>query len=227
MTVPFSSDSASRIAAFLEHAEAERCAEPPSDYVPWTEGEPLWVFGYGSLMWKPGFPHDRHGLGLVRGYHRRFCVYSMHYRGTPESPGLVLGLARGGACRGMVYRVPAESVRGTLRYLWRREMISRVYTPKVVRVLVDGETHRAVTFVAVPNHAQYARLHDLDEMAALICRGHGAGGSNCEYLFNTACHLRDLGIVDHQLTALESIVRDRLAATGHGVDGVAGQEQRE
>ena len=214
MTASSPRDDATRMAAFLEQAEAERCAEPPSDYVPWTEGKPLWVFGYGSLMWKPGFPHDWHGLGLVRGYHRRFCVYSMHYRGTPSSPGLVLGLARGGACRGMAYRVPAESVRGTLRYLWRREMISRVYTPRLVRVRVDSAIYDAVTFVAVPSHAQYARLHNLSEMAALICCGHGAAGPNCDYLFNTTRHLRELGIVDHQLTALETIVRDRLTDGG-------------
>ena len=226
MTASSPHDAASRIAAFLEQAEAERCAEPPSDYVPWTEGEPLWVFGYGSLMWKPDFPYDWHGLGLVRGYHRRFCVYSMHYRGTPESPGLVLGLARGGACQGMAYRVPADSVRGTLRYLWRREMISRVYAPKLVQVRVNGAARRAVTFVAVPSHTQYARLHDLSEMAALICCGHGAAGPNRDYLFNTVRHLRELGIVDQQLTALETIVRDRLADIGAS-DQATDQAHRE
>ena len=211
MTVSSLGD-AERTAAFLEQAEAERCAEPPSDYVPWTEGEPLWVFGYGSLMWRPDFPHDWHGLGLVRGYHRRFCVYSMHYRGTPDAPGLVLGLAHGGSCRGMAYRVPAESVRGTLRYLWRREMISRVYAPKLVPVWVADEIRCAVTFVAVSRHAQYARLHDLSEMAALIARSEGAAGANCDYLFNTVRHLRELGIVDHHLTALEAMVRECQAA---------------
>lgn len=227
MTGYFPADRADRIIAELEKAEAERCAEPPTDYVPWTEGEPIWVFGYGSLMWNPGFPHDRHGLGLVRGYHRRFCVYSVHYRGTPRAPGLVLGLARGGSCHGMAFRVPPEAVPATLGYLWRREMVSKVYTPKRVRVRVHGETHPAVTFVAVPGHAQYCRLHDLTDMAALICNGHGAGGPNCEYLFNTVAHLRELGIEDHRLAELEAMVRHRLAAADGGEAVHAAQKHRE
>jgi len=191
-------------------------AAPPDDYVPLADGAPLWVFGYGSLMWNPGFPYDRRAAALLRGYHRRFCVYSHHYRGTPEQPGLVLGLARGGSCRGVAFEVPPEHARPTLAYLWRREMISEVYRPALLSVRLPDGPVRACTFVARPAHEQYCPLTDPEDMAALIGKGHGLMGPNREYLVNTVRHLDELGIADTALHRLAELVdRHTAGAPAH------------
>ena len=101
-------------------------------------GSDLWVFGYGSLMWNPGFPFAERHAATLPGYHRSFCVASHRYRGTPERPGLVLGLDRGGSCRGIVFRVAAADVPVALDYLWEREMDNRVYLPKLLQVRLRG-----------------------------------------------------------------------------------------
>lgn len=160
-----------------------------------------WVFGYGSLMWNPGFPHHEARMGLLRGYHRRFCIYSLRYRGTPERPGLVLGLAPGGSCRGMIFRVPAEEGKPVLDYLWDREMITGVYRPLWLPVATpEGET-RALAFVADPTHQQFCRL-DMPATAALIRQGIGQRGPCRDYLINTNQHLREVGIHDKMLNQL-------------------------
>src|SRR5690625_2028676 len=163
--------------------------------------EDWWVYGYGSLMWDPGFPHHEAQAALLRGYHRRFCVYSMRYRGTPQRPGLVLGLAPGGSCRGMTFRVPAEKGEAVLDYLWMREMITGVYRPLWLSVATPQGPKRALTFVADPTHQQFCRL-DLQTTAALIRQGEGQRGSCRDYLINTEQHLRELGIQDRMLGQL-------------------------
>lgn len=178
-----------------------------TDYVPVAEGEPLWVFGYGSLMWNPGFPYETSEPALLQGYHRRFCVYSFHYRGTPEQPGLVLGLDRGGSCRGIAFRVAPADVRKTLAYLWDREMISYVYRPAWLPIRLAAGRVQACTFVADRAHEQYCRLTGLEAMAGVICKGHGRNGPNCEYLFNTVRHLDELGIRETPLHRLADMVR--------------------
>lgn len=160
-----------------------------------------WVFGYGSLMWNPGFPYREAQMGLLRGYHRRFCVYSFRYRGTPERPGLVLGLAPGGSCRGMIFRVPAAQGEPVLDYLWDREMITGVYRPLWLRVSTAQGDKPALAFVADPSHQQYCRL-DLPATASLIRQGVGQRGPCRDYLINTDRHLRDLGIHDRMLHQL-------------------------
>src|SRR5919199_5933416 len=107
----------------------------------------IWIFGYGSLMWNPGFRHCAAEAGLLRGWHRSFCVYSHRYRGTPERPGLVLGLDRGGSCRGMVFRVSAENVTAAMNYLWEREMTGGVYEMREVAVATAAGTVTARAFV--------------------------------------------------------------------------------
>ena len=167
----------------------------------------LWVFGYGSLMWDPGFPFVAQETGILRGYHRRFCIYSMRHRGTPECPGLVFGLDHGGSCRGMVFRVAAAEVPRVLEYLWAREMSSKVYRPKLLPVrLESGVRVSACAFVVDRGHPQYCRDLDLEQSAALIRRGIGGRGPNVDYLINTIDHLNRLGIVDHGRTALLAAV---------------------
>ncbi|MEI8396006.1 MAG: gamma-glutamylcyclotransferase [Rhodospirillaceae bacterium] len=166
-------------------------------------GADLWVFAYGSLMWDPGFPFLETRRGLLRGYHRRFCIYSTYYRGTPEQPGLVFGLDHGGACRGIVFRVAAKERDAVLDALWTREMVTAVYRPKLLPVRCeDGTLVSACAFTVDRAHAQYCRGLSLSESAALIRRGVGGRGPNLEYLANTVKHLELLGIVDHGLREL-------------------------
>lgn len=171
----------------------------------------LWIFGYGSLMWDPGFSYIRTCSALLRGYHRAFCVYSSRYRGTPEKPGLVLGLDRGGACRGMAYLVAQQHVENTLESLWAREMSRRTYRPRLVHIALAGERVQALTFIADPGHPSYAGRLTIEEVAALITRGVGSRGANIEYLVNTLRHLEELGVRDPGLRRIHSVV-ERLQA---------------
>src|SRR5512147_1054977 len=97
----------------------------------------LWIFGYGSLMWRPEFRYERKSVGLLKGYHRALCILSTRYRGTARKPGLVMGLCRGGSCWGMAFRIPAQRVPTVLARLWAREMLRRVYQPKLLPVRVE------------------------------------------------------------------------------------------
>ncbi|MFQ5970741.1 MAG: gamma-glutamylcyclotransferase [Alphaproteobacteria bacterium] len=178
-------------------------------------GEDLWVFAYGSLMWNPGFAFAKRCEGTLYGYHRSFCVYSHHYRGTLANPGLVLGLNRGGSCRGVSYRVAREKAEDAVAYLWRREMLSRVYLPKKIRVRLGDATVDARTFVANRAHRHYAGGLSPDETARLIRRGVGAKGRCSEYLANTVEHLNALGIDDGPLHRLREMVCGPMA---EGVD---------
>lgn len=174
-----------------------------------TENGDLWVFGYGSLMWDPGFDYLERSPATLYGYHRAFCIYSHRYRGTPECPGLVLGLDRGGSCRGMAYRVAASDVEDVLAYLHHREMLHYVYIPRMLRLyLAGGRTARAHTYVADRQHKRYARL-DIEEQVRLIAQGAGDRGDNREYLENTVRHLDALGIADGALHRLQALVQQR------------------
>lgn len=159
----------------------------------------LWVFGYGSLMWDPGFAHDHAASALLRGYHRAFCIYSVRNRGTRENPGLVLGLNRGGACRGIAYRVPAEAVASALDALWAREMPSAVYAPRRVRVTLADQPVMALAFIANTRHERYVGDLAPDAIAQRIAGGRGLRGHNAEYLINTLRHLEELGVRDARL----------------------------
>jgi glutathione-specific gamma-glutamylcyclotransferase len=166
------------------------------------EGEDFWVFGYGSLMWHPGFPHVEVRPARLRGLHRSFCVYSHRYRGTPQTPGLVLGLDRGGSCHGMAFRVPAAEGEEVLDYLYDREMVTGVYHPSWRRAESKEGPLRAITFVVDRAHRQYAGRLDHDAMVALILQGRGHRGHCLEYLANTVHHLRALGLRDRALEHL-------------------------
>ncbi|WP_159995774.1 gamma-glutamylcyclotransferase [Roseomonas sp. 18066] len=168
----------------------------------------LYVFGYGSLIWKPGFPHAAMLPALLRGFHRRFCIWSVHHRGTPERPGLVLGLDRGGACRGVVFRVEAAAAPGVLAYLDAREMIGGVYERRMVtaRLLPDGAPKRALTFVAVRSLDSYCQALAPEVAAATIAAGVGLSGANRDYLLNTVAELRSLGVRDAGLDRIAALL---------------------
>lgn len=177
--------------------------------------EDLWVFGYGSLMWRPGFAYLEQHQARITGYHRGFCVYSYHHRGTPDRPGLVLGLTRGGSCRGMLYRVAAEQSDETITYLREREQVTAVYREVWVGALrlSDGKRlPKVLTYVADPRHEQYAGALDMETQAGLIARSEGKSGRNPDYLASMVVHLRHMGIRDRGLEDLLKAVEQRLQA---------------
>jgi len=170
----------------------------------------MWVFGYGSLLWNPGFaPRDR-VVARLDGYHRSFCMRSVHYRGTPENPGLVLALdkAPGAHCAGLGLRVAEEDERAVLEALRARELISAAYLEKWLPVtLADGRRVDAVSYAIDPDHEQYCGRMGLEEQARIIARASGGRGPNSAYLFNTVAHLSELGIEDAELDWLVTRVR--------------------
>jgi len=175
----------------------------------------LWIFGYGSLMWSPGFRASQKSAALARGYHRAMCILSHRYRGTPDKPGLVMGLCRGGSCWGMAFRVPAARVRRVLAMLWRREMLNRVYKPKLIPVMVApggrggrAKRLRALAFVADTAHRQYVGELDLNGRARLVAQGIGERGHCVDYIRNTLEHMLALGLNDPHLARVLDLARN-------------------
>ncbi len=161
-----------------------------------------WVFAYGSLIWHPDFDYIERHLARVHGYHRAFCISSTIYRGTPESPGVVLGLDRGGSCHGVVYRLPPGEETPIVEKLYRREMPNHVYTPRLLPIrLADGRSIEAITFVARRNHPSYLRI-SRDEVLRRLSSCRGGRGHNREYAINTWHALREWGIEDAGLGAI-------------------------
>jgi cation transport protein ChaC len=157
----------------------------------------LWVFGYGSLMWRPGFPYIERRHAHLYGYHRSLCIFSHVHRGTPDNPGLVLGLDRGGRCHGVAFRVAAQEIEATIRYLREREQATAVYLERRLPVRIgDGEIVNALAYVADRKHAQYAGRLSFDEVLKLVRQGRGMSGANPDYVRSTHEHLLGMGIVD-------------------------------
>jgi glutathione-specific gamma-glutamylcyclotransferase len=170
----------------------------------------LWVFGYGSLIWDPCFVYVDRQLATAHGWHRSFCMWSVHYRGTPENPGLVLALDRGeGAdCRGVAFAIPAGQEAATIAALRERELISYAYLEKMIDVtLPDGRLVQALTYVINRDHEQYAGHMTLEEQAQVIAMRNGVRGPNRDYLFATAEHLAELGLADAEMERLVTKVR--------------------
>ncbi len=162
-----------------------------------------WAFGYGSLMWNPGFAHDVFATARLEGWHRALCVYSWHYRGTHEAPGLVLGLAEGGECIGRAIGVPRQSEAAMLAYLDEREQTNYVYERLRLPVtLAGGGVVDAWAYVARTDHPQYAGDLPEDEVVRHVLQGVGVGGPCADYVRNTVAHLREIGIGDHRLEAV-------------------------
>ena len=164
----------------------------------------FWVFGYGSLIWRPGFDYVEARRARLHGYRRALCIYSFVHRGTPERPGLVLGLDRGGSCVGMAFRVEAAARDQVIAYLREREQISNVYIERTLPVrLAGGERAEAVAYVADRRHAQYAGALDEAAAAEMVRGAAGRSGANHDYVANTVRHLQGLGIRDHWLEDVE------------------------
>lgn len=164
-----------------------------------STAEDLWVFGYGSIMWRPGFDFEEVLPARLYGYHRAFCVYSWHHRGTREQPGLVLGLDDGGSCIGRAYRVDNRQAEGVIAYLDAREMVTSVYVP--IKHPVHTEHGRLIArcYIVDKAHDQYAGKLPFDEQARIVAQGRGASGINVDYLRSTVAHLDELGITDGPL----------------------------
>ena len=180
-----------------------RAAQVSNVMAPATDA--LWVFGYGSLMWQPGFPFAERAKAELQGYHRALCVYSVIHRGTNERPGLVLGLDEGGSCQGIAFRVAAHQVRSTLAYLRAREQGTAVYIERMQPVVLQDGSARtvdALCFVADRGHPQYAGRLSADDQAQLVASASGQSGENLEYVQRTLEHLVELGIEDLGLGAV-------------------------
>jgi cation transport protein ChaC len=167
--------------------------------------EDLWVFGYGSLMWRPGFPYLERIPARLIGLHRALCVYSYVHRGTPEKPGLVLGLDRGGACRGIAYRVAAADRGPTIAYLREREQVTSVYVETSRRITLATAPLRdvmALVFLVDRSHPQYAGRLNLEHQAHLVRQGHGRSGANLDYVLSTIAEIEAQGCHDAGLHAI-------------------------
>ena len=163
----------------------------------------LWVFGYGSLMWRPGFDFEERTLATVRGYRRALCVYSHVHRGTPERPGLVLGLDRGGSCKGVAFRVSAAKAEATIAYLRAREQVTMVYREIRLRAaLADGRKVDVLSYAVDRAHVQYAGALALPELERFVGQGVGVSGANPDYVRQTYQHMTEIGITDTVLAAL-------------------------
>ena len=163
-----------------------------------------WIFGYGSLMWKPGFELMSQAHARIHGYHRSLCVYSLHHRGTEALPGLVLGLDRGGSCVGVAFQIDPAKWDATLAYLRAREQVSTVYLEMTPNVEILGRHRKieAVTYVVDRTHAQYAGKLPHQRLLELVLQGEGRMGRCRDYVTNTIEHLRQMNIHDKTLEAL-------------------------
>lgn len=169
----------------------------------------FWVFGYGSLMWNPGFDYEAREIAILSGYHRSLCIRSWVHRGTQEYPGLVLGLDRGGSCKGAAFRVPLGKRDAVVDYLRERELVTNVYQECILPIRFrDGRRFRALTYTADRNHPQYAAGLTVEDAARTCAASEGKSGRNADYVRNTVDHLKALGIRDHWMEA----VTNRMAA---------------
>jgi cation transport protein ChaC len=174
-----------------------------------ADGGDVWVFGYGSLMWNPAFHHVERRSGAVHGYHRQFCLWTHLGRGSPDRPGLTLGLERGGSCQGIALRIAAEAVEEETTILWRREMLSGAYVPTWVRVRTEAGIVPAITFTINKSHPRYTgRIAD-ELIVEAIALAAGPVGPCSDYLFNTVAHLEELGLTDHRMRRLRDRVAER------------------
>ena len=180
-----------------------------SNSLPLPDGE-LWVFGYGSLMWDPGFAVAEAVPARLYGYHRRLCLWSVHYRGTAKRPGLVLGLDRGGSCNGMALRVAKKNISAASDYLRKREMINNAYRPTIkTAYLRGGDAVKTLTFISKQNHPQFAPPLTVADTVKIVQKATGKRGKNCDYVINTVKHLNEFKIKQTELHAVAARLKLR------------------
>ena len=168
----------------------------------------FWVFGYGSLMWRPGFDHVETRRARLFGYKRSLCIISRVYRGTPERPGLVLGLDRGGSCVGVAFKVEAAKREEAIAYLRERELVSNAYNERMVEItLNDGNKVSALTYLVNRAHEQYSGALTVEQASTRVSGAIGQAGPNEDYVHNTVAHIRALGIRDRWLEGVADAVR--------------------
>jgi glutathione-specific gamma-glutamylcyclotransferase len=173
-----------------------------------SASERVWIFAYGSLMWRPGFAYAEAAPARLHGYHRSLCIYSIVHRGTPEQPGLVLGLDRGGSCRGWAFRIEPPQEAEILAYLDGRELVTDVYKRKRLPVTVAGRRLSAWGYVVRREHPQYAGQLAPERLLDLVRRSAGRSGHCRDYLLSTVGHLEAMGFVDGPLHALAQALAD-------------------
>ena len=174
-----------------------RCTKADELPIP---NDSFWVFGYGSLMWNPGFRFKECHRATLYGYHRRLCLWSTRYRGDKANPGLVLGLDRGGSCQGFAFLVAKSQASTTSSYLYQREMVNNAYSAEIKSLhLADGRCIPSLTFISKPDHPQFAKRQTIEDMAWIVYHAKGQRGENREYVVNCADKLTELGIHNTQL----------------------------
>jgi len=187
--------------------------------------EDLWIFAYGSLMWRPGCDVDGQEPARLNGWHRKFCIRIARYRGTPDNPGLMMALDRGGSCRAVVQRLPANSARDRFGQLVRREMSSKEHPtnrPRWVTVEAGGQQRQAIVFAVVRSSPYYSGDLTPEQVATVLARAVGHWGSGAEYLMNTVAQLESLGIHDRNLWRLQQLVATQIFAATKGLDVAPG-----
>lgn len=173
----------------------------------------FWVFGYGSLMWNPGFDYEVREIVTLPGYHRALCIHSWVHRGTREYPGLVLGLDRGGSCKGAAFRIAPEHRDVVVDYLRERELVTNVYLERKLSIrFPDGRRTQALTYTADRSHLQYASGISVEDAARTCATSEGKSGHNADYVRNTVAHLKELGIRDHWMEAVAARMESLLGA---------------
>lgn len=177
----------------------------------------LWIFGYGSLMWKPGFEFAERTRARLNGYRRAFCIYSVNHRGAPARPGLVLGLDRGGVCDGVAYRVAPEHARATAEYLRVREQVNGVYREAHLPVTIEDGHRREViaqAYIVERAHPSFTGPLTVAEQARIIAGAKGISGVNLDYLINTLAHLAELDIHEPELRRILTLIGPHFARGG-------------
>jgi glutathione-specific gamma-glutamylcyclotransferase len=220
---PLRSDEGEQAPLAIDSAE-----QMPAEIAALCDGaRPVWIFVYGSLLWDPEFSCAEAEPALLHGYHRSFCLYSYDYRGTPERPGLVLGLDRGGSCRGLACRLPPQSLAEAMDRVWLREMSGRrVYEMRLLPVRIGCGIRRAFAFTVLRNCPDYAGRLPLDDAAQIILGAAGGRGTCRDYFENTLRHLEQLGLADLPLRRLaervEALAGPAQTAARSVTDGPSG-----
>lgn len=172
----------------------------------------FWVFGYGSLIYNPIIEHSHRAIASIYGYHRRFCLWTKIGRGSPDCPGLVLSLDRGGSCKGVAFRLNPQNAIAELDLLWRREMMTMAYRPRLISLHTDIGLKRGLAFVANPTRPAYAQPMPFEATVEVVAHAAGFNGPCRDYLYDTVKGMQACGIRDRQLEKLAAAVQQRLAS---------------